>query len=249
MDLSDAQWQILESSLPELTRRAYNSRRPPRDQREVLNGILWILRTGAPWKDLPDPYPPYQTCHRRFQQWSRDGTIERVLHVLAQDLYERGRIDITEAFIDGTFSGAKEGVRASGRPSAGKGPRSWQFQTALVFLSPPGLRVLRRMRSRSWSKRWTNSTIARGVRQRVDCAQPAQRHAQHPRRSVPAPVKAALDDRASVRVDPEFPTPGDPLRTPCRQLPRVPAARMHRHPIETFLRCALVWTLRRQSSR
>jgi transposase len=41
--------------------------RKPRDPREVLNGILWVLRTGAPWKDLPGRYPPRQTCHRRFQ--------------------------------------------------------------------------------------------------------------------------------------------------------------------------------------
>jgi len=118
----------------------------------VLDGILWVLRTGAPWKDLPDRYPSYQTCHRRFQQWCRDGTLERVLHALAEDLYQRGGIDLTEAFIDGTFAGAKKGGAASERPSAGRGPRSWQLQTALVFLSPPASQVLHRMRSRS-SKR------------------------------------------------------------------------------------------------
>jgi transposase len=69
----------------------------------VLNGVLWILRTGAPWGDLPDRYPPYQTCHRYFQQWCRDGTLKRLFHALAEDLYERGGIDITEDFIDGTL--------------------------------------------------------------------------------------------------------------------------------------------------
>jgi len=48
----------------------------------------------------------------RFQQWCRDGTIERVLHGLAEDLYERGKLDITETFIDGTFAGAKKGAPA-----------------------------------------------------------------------------------------------------------------------------------------
>ena len=52
--------------------------RPWRDNREVLDGILWVLRTGAPWRDLPKKYPSYQTCHRRFQQWSSDG-IEKVV--------------------------------------------------------------------------------------------------------------------------------------------------------------------------
>ena len=47
---------------------------PASPAREVWNGILWVLRTGAPWHDLPDRYPPYQTCHRRMQEYSRDGT-------------------------------------------------------------------------------------------------------------------------------------------------------------------------------
>ncbi|MGE5444032.1 MAG: transposase, partial [Ignavibacteriales bacterium] len=51
-----------------LTRRQDGRGRPWRDNREVLNGILWILRSGARWKDLPERFPPYQTCHRRFQQ-------------------------------------------------------------------------------------------------------------------------------------------------------------------------------------
>ena len=150
MDLTDEQWEIVSPLIPEPRRREDRRGRPWRDPRDVLHGILWVLRTGAPWKDLPDRYPPYQTCHRRFQQWSRDGTVRRVLEVLAEDLYRRGRIDLREAFVDGTFAGAKKGGSASAKPSAGRGPRSWPFQTALVFLSPPGLQVLRRMKSRSW---------------------------------------------------------------------------------------------------
>ena len=124
MDLTDAQWSFIEPLIPSPPHRPDRRGRPWRDPRDVLNGILWILRTGAPWKDLPERYPPYQTCHRRFQQWCRDGTIERVLHGLAEDLYERGKLDITEAFIDGTFAGAKKGALPSGRRSAGRGPRS-----------------------------------------------------------------------------------------------------------------------------
>ncbi len=153
MDLTEKQWEIVGPLLPKPRRRADGKGRPPRDAHEVLNGILWVLRTGAPWKDLPERYPSYQTCHRRFQQWSRDKTLERVLHALAKDLYERGKIDITEAFIDGSFSGAKKGALPSERRSVAKAPRSWRSRTALVFLSPVGLRVLRRMRSRSWKTR------------------------------------------------------------------------------------------------
>ena len=155
MDLTDAQWEFIAPLLPKYRRRKDGRGRPRKALREVLNGALWILRTGAQWADLPDRYPPYQTCHRYFQQWSRDGTLTRILHALAQDLYQRGGIDISEAFIDGTFAGAKKGASPSGRRSGGRGPRSWQLQTALVFLSPAALPVRRRMRSRSWKRRLT----------------------------------------------------------------------------------------------
>jgi transposase len=69
MDLTDAQWAKLDPLFrPE--RRADGKGRPWQDTRAVLNGVLWILRTGAPWYDLPDRYPPYQTCHRRFSSGS-----------------------------------------------------------------------------------------------------------------------------------------------------------------------------------
>ena len=155
MDLTDSQWEFIAPLLPVYRRRKDGRGRPRKDLRAVLNGALWILRTGAQWAELPGRFPPYQTCHRYFQEWSRDGTVKRILHALAEDLYERGGIDISEAFIDGTFAGAKKGGSASGKPSAGRGPRSWQSQTALVFLSPPGLQVLRRMRSRSSKRRST----------------------------------------------------------------------------------------------
>ena len=59
-----------------------------REKRAVLNGILWILRTGAPWADLPERYPSYQTCHRRFQQWVRAGVLRSILEILAQALHD-----------------------------------------------------------------------------------------------------------------------------------------------------------------
>lgn len=148
MDLTDEQWALLEPLLPKIPRRADGKGRPRRDAREVMNGIMWVLRTGAPWEDLPKRYPPYQTCHRRFQEWVNVGAMEKVLCGLATHLKQRGGIDLSEAFIDGTFSPAKKGVFASAKPSGARGPRSWPLQTALVFLSPYPLQVLRRMKSR-----------------------------------------------------------------------------------------------------
>lgn len=85
-ELTDEQWAVIEPHLPELPIREDGRGRPWRENREVINGILWILRSGARWKDLPGRFPPYQTCHRRFQQWVKDGTLRRVLEALAEDL-------------------------------------------------------------------------------------------------------------------------------------------------------------------
>jgi transposase len=125
LDLTDKQWEILEPLLPKPKVREDGRGRPWRDPRDVLNGILWVLRTGAPWKDMPDRYPPYQTCHRRFQAWIDSATLEQVLWALAEDLKARGGIDVSECFIDGTFAPAKKGALPWERQSAGKGPRSW----------------------------------------------------------------------------------------------------------------------------
>src|SRR5215217_1471254 len=57
MDLTDEQWEVLEPLIPDPPRREDRRGRPWRDPRDVLNGILWIVRTGAPWKDLPELYP------------------------------------------------------------------------------------------------------------------------------------------------------------------------------------------------
>ena len=111
-DLTDAQWALLDPLIPEPQRRKDGRGRPWRDRREVLDGILFILRTGAAWADLPQRYPPYQTCHRRFQQWVRSGVMRGVLEAVAEDLRLRGRFNLEGAFIDGSFAPAKRGVSA-----------------------------------------------------------------------------------------------------------------------------------------
>jgi len=143
MELTNEQWKRIEPIIVSSTPSKDPRGRPARDPRDVLNGILWIMRTGAPWKDLPQRYPPYQTCHRRFQQWVRQGIFRRIAQELVEDLNERGKIDIREAFIDGSFAPAKKGVLLSARQNAAKAPRSWQLQTLLVFLSPLTWKALR----------------------------------------------------------------------------------------------------------
>jgi len=146
MELTDTQWEVIKPLIPEGLSGPGRKGRPRRNNRDVVDGILWILRTGAPWKDLPDRYPPPQTCHRRYQEWVKRGVLDRILEALARDLMERGGLDLTETFIDGSFAAAKKGGFALGLPSAARAPRSWQLWTALVFQSPYALKVLRRMK-------------------------------------------------------------------------------------------------------
>lgn len=152
MDTTDEQWAILKPLIPEKAPREDGKGRPRVDSREVLNGILWVLRTGAAWQDLPDRYPSPATCHRRFQEWRREGVLEKILQTLARDLKERGQLDLSECFIDGFFVVAKKGAGQWERPSGAKVRRSWRWQTAMVFLSPFTLKVLRQMKSPLWKQ-------------------------------------------------------------------------------------------------
>src|SRR5512135_407282 len=151
MDLKDEQWEIVKPLLPKVAQRPDGRGRPRVADREILNAILWILRTGAAWRDLPDRYPPYQTCHRGFQEWRSSGGVEQILRALVRDVKARGKLDLTECFIDGTFVIAKKGAAGWEKPSGARVQSSWQWQIALVFLSPYPQKVLRRMKS-DWSK-------------------------------------------------------------------------------------------------
>lgn len=150
MSLTDAQWTLVFPLLPEKDRTGISGPRggrPRVEPRPLFEAMLWVLRTGAPWHDLPARYPPYQTCHRRFQQWVKAGVFERILHTLAEDLHQRGGLDLTECYIDGTHAGAKKGALALDALAADWPPRSWQWQTAMVFLSPWGLQAVKERKS------------------------------------------------------------------------------------------------------
>ena len=109
-ELTDEQWLLVEPMLRGAS-RADNRGRPWHDTRAVLNGVLWVLGTGAQWRELPEKYPPFQTWHRRFQQWVRSGKLEQALRLLACRLHEQGKLNLEEAFVDVTFASAKRGLR------------------------------------------------------------------------------------------------------------------------------------------
>lgn len=147
--LSDAQWDKIEPHLPKLRSRG----RPFADNRACLEGILWVLRTGARWCDLPERYPSPSTCWRRLKRWTEEGVWLAVWRAFLSELNEREHLDWSEAFIDGTFVPAKKGADVSERPNAARAQSLWYWQTARVFLWEfPSIRPAR-PRSRSRTKR------------------------------------------------------------------------------------------------
>ena len=112
-ELTDAQWELIKEFFPEQGRGGKWS-----DHRVAFNGILWRLRTGAPWRDLPERYGPWQTVYHRFNSLRKTGLIDRILERLQARLNERGLIDPELFCIDGT------NVRAS-RAAAGASKKSW----------------------------------------------------------------------------------------------------------------------------
>jgi len=141
-------YQILEAVSPERG----NMGRPRKDDRKILAGVLWVLKTGARWCDLPKEYPSYQTCHRRFQEWVREGTFQSLLAYIAKECEGLG-IDLSECFIDGSFAVAKKGVLQSEKLNGARAPRSWPLPMLPVYLSPLLWQALRPTKSRLWRKR------------------------------------------------------------------------------------------------
>ncbi len=113
VELTEPQWEVIQPLFPPPKATG----RPRQDDHLVFEGVLWVLRTGARWKDLPDHFPPYQTCHRRFQQWVRFGLLDRILQTLYENPIDRGQIKLDEWFINGSF------VPAKGSAAIAYGPR------------------------------------------------------------------------------------------------------------------------------
>ncbi len=113
-DLPDAHWTLIAHLFP--TKKGRPGR-PWNDHRRTLNGIIWILRTGAPWRDLPTEYGPWQSVYDRFNRWCSDGMWDRIHSSLLRLLDDAGAIDYDLWFIDGSC------VRAS-RSAAGAAMQS-----------------------------------------------------------------------------------------------------------------------------
>jgi transposase len=106
--------------------------RPRSDLREVLNAIFSLLRTGAPWRDLPERYGPWQTVYEWFNRWRRDGTWDRMLQALQIRRDRQGRIDWDLWCVDGTSIRASRAAVGAGEGGAPPNPQStlWAAQGA-----------------------------------------------------------------------------------------------------------------------
>jgi transposase len=111
-ELTDAQWQQLAPLLP--PEKPWVGR-PAHSHRHILNGILWILATGAPWRDLPEQYGSWHTVSSRFYRWQRAGIWQRILAALQRLADRRGRVDWSVHFVDSTM------VRAHQHAAGAKG--------------------------------------------------------------------------------------------------------------------------------
>lgn len=110
-ELSDEQWSLISDLFPEKPMSPKGGR-PQAKSRACFEGILWVLRSGSRWKDLPSRFPSYTTCWRRFAKWSSEGVWDRALKRVLHKLDAAGKLNWDESFGDGTFASAKKGVIA-----------------------------------------------------------------------------------------------------------------------------------------
>jgi transposase len=114
--IADELWERIEPVLPEHARSPHGGR-DRLDDRWCLEGILWILRSGARWRDMPKRFPSGTTCWRRLQEWEAAGVWQEVWQTLLGELDGEGCLDLEETFGDGTFVPAKKGELWSAKPS------------------------------------------------------------------------------------------------------------------------------------
>jgi transposase len=116
-DLSDAEWSVIRPLLPNKPRGVARV-----DDRRVINGIFYVLRTGSPWRDLPERYGPYTTVYNRFNRWAKDGVWVKVFEALA------ARSPGSMALIDSSIIRAHQHA-AGGKRGRGSRHRSFSWRT------------------------------------------------------------------------------------------------------------------------
>ena len=138
-ELTDSQWKVLAPLLPEPAQSRKGGQKRA-SNRACLEGILWILRTGARWCDMPERFPSGSTCWRRMNEWQDADIWVDIWHKLLGTLDEKGRLKWEEIFADGTFASAKKGDSESVKQSEAKERSLWWWRMVRAYLS--GLALL-----------------------------------------------------------------------------------------------------------
>ena len=122
-ELTDAEWDAIADLFPS---GAGRRGRPWNDHRRTMNAMVWILRTGAPWRDLPEEFGPWQSTYDRFSRYERDGTWDAILWRLRRRLSVEGHIDKDCWYVDGSSIRASRAAAGAHKKPAGgaRRPRS-----------------------------------------------------------------------------------------------------------------------------
>jgi len=139
-ELTDEQWAKIDPLLPRW-KPTKKGGRPWANNRAVLEGILWILRTGSPWRDLPLHYPDPSTCWRRLRRWEQEGVWEKAWRTYLKELDDKGVLGWEECFIDASFSPAKRGATPSVKHVKERARSGWWLQAEAEYLSESTIRL------------------------------------------------------------------------------------------------------------
>lgn len=110
-ELTDSEWGRIQKYFPE--RQVSDKGRPRREPRGLLNGIFWIARSGAAWRDLPERYGPWQTVYKRFVEWQESGLLEKIFQELCEEA------DLETISMDSTYIKAHKASAGAERGGAG----------------------------------------------------------------------------------------------------------------------------------
>ena len=152
-ELTDEQWSLVQPLIPVRKIRKDRRGRPPRDPRLMLNGIFWILHTGAPWRDLPERFGPWQTVYDHFAKWRKAGIFARIIEALQVKLDEKGLVDWDLWCVDGANVRAARAAagadkKVSGGTRTSRPTTRWAAAEAGLDRSSTWLLTARALRSR-----------------------------------------------------------------------------------------------------
>lgn len=131
-ELTDQEWALIADLMP----RSEGPGRPWNDHRQTVNGMMWILKTGAPWRDLPEHYGPWQSVFDRFNRWRKNGMWDRVLERLHLRLDKEGRIDWDVWMVDSTNVRATRAAAGAVKGGTPENPRITRWAAREVGLGP-----------------------------------------------------------------------------------------------------------------